>query len=129
MCMAKKLYQEHEFSNGIKDLKKVRRKWNNPRCGRPATSKTGENIEKVREKVRCDRCLTVRMIAEEFHFNKDTVRNVTTENLATRKIGAKMVPKILTDEQKDRRMQVCQEILQHIEDEPDLLERVIRGDE
>jgi len=34
-----------------------------PRCGRPYTSKTDENMTKVRDLVRSDRRLTVRMIS------------------------------------------------------------------
>ena len=40
-----------------------------------------------------------------------------------------MVPVLLNDDQKERRMQVCQDIIEHLETEPDLLRRVITGDE
>ena len=46
-----------------------------------------------------------------------------------RKVCAKMVPGLLNDDQKERRMQVCQDIIEHLETEPDLLRRVITGDE
>jgi hypothetical protein len=35
-----------------------------------------------------------------------------------------MVPKILSDEQKERRQELCSDLLQRIEDEPDLLNSV-----
>ena len=35
------------------------------RSGRPSTSRTDENVERVRQKVRSDRRLSVRMIADE----------------------------------------------------------------
>ena len=46
-----------------------------------------------------------------------------------RKVCAEMVPRLLNDDQKERRMQVCQDIIQRLQIEPDLLRRVITGDE
>ena len=54
-----------------------------------------ENIERVRQLVRADRRLTVRMIAEELSISKDSVWAILTENLEMRKVCAKMVPKLL----------------------------------
>ena len=45
------------------------------------------------------------------------------------KICAKMVPKLLDDDQKEWHVEVCQDILEHLQTEPDLLQRVITGDE
>ena len=46
-----------------------------------------------------------------------------------RKICAKMVPRLLNKGQKERRVQVCHDILEQLETEPNLLNRVITGDE
>ena len=46
-----------------------------------------------------------------------------------RKICAKMVPRLLTDEQKERRVEVCQDILTQLETDPNLLGGTITGDE
>ncbi|GFV77680.1 protein GVQW3 [Trichonephila clavipes] len=43
-----------------------------PRSGRPSVSKTAENVVRVRDPVRSDRRLTVRMIGEELNFNHST---------------------------------------------------------
>ena len=40
-----------------------------------------------------------------------------------------MVPKLLLDDQEVRRMQVCEDTLQNIENDPKLLTKVITGDE
>ena len=50
---------------------------------------------------------------------------IITEDLGMRKICAKIVPKLLNDDQKERRVQVCQDILERLEIETDLLQRVI----
>ena len=43
------------------------------RSGMPSTSRTDENVERVRQKVRSDRRLTVRMIADELGMNSERV--------------------------------------------------------
>jgi len=74
------------------------------RSGRPATSRTEENITKVRQIVRENRRLTVRSIAEQVNIDRETVRKFLTEDLDMRKVCAKMVPKELTEEQKQSRV-------------------------
>ena len=100
-----------------------------PRSGRPTTSRTNENVERVREKVRSDRRLTVRMTADELNRNSERVWRIITEDLGMKKVCANMVPRLLNDEQKENREQVCQDILKQLEITPDLLSRVVTGDE
>ena len=99
------------------------------RSRRPSTSRTDENFERVRQKVRSDRRLTVRMIADKLGMNIERVWRIITEDLGMRKICAKMVPRLLNEGQKERRVQVCQDILEQLETEPNLLKRVVTGDE
>ena len=94
--------------------------------GWPATSRTEENIVKIRQIVRENRRLTVRNIAEQVNIDRERVRKVLTENLDMRKVCAKMVPKELTEEQKQRRVTICQDLLER---QDDILGRVITGDE
>ncbi len=99
------------------------------RSGRSVTSRTAGNIDQVRQLVRADHRLTVRMISEELSIGRDTVWNILTENLEMRKLCAKMVPKMLFKDQKQRRFTVCQDISERLEEEPYLLNNVISGDE
>ncbi|KAJ8959854.1 hypothetical protein NQ318_011587 [Aromia moschata] len=46
-----------------------------------------------------------------------------------RKVCAKLVPKVLTDDQKARLIETCQELLDTCEDNLDFLDDVITGDE
>ena len=46
-----------------------------------------------------------------------------------RKICAKIVPRLLNEGQKERRVQVCQDILEQLETELNLLKKVVTGDE
>ena len=74
------------------------------KSGQPATNRTEENIEKFRQIFRENRRLTVRSIAEQVNIDREIVRKILTEDLDMRKVCAKMVPKELTEEQKQRRV-------------------------
>ena len=74
------------------------------RSGQPATSRTEENIAKLRQFVRENHRLTVGSIAEQVNIDRQTVKKILTVELDMRKVCAKMVPKELTEEQKQRRV-------------------------
>ena len=76
------------------------------RCGRHCMSKTEENVTKVRDLVRSHRSLTVRMISSVLNLNRQTAHEILTFELGMQKICAKLVPKILTNEQKENRRNV-----------------------
>ena len=76
-----------------------------------SSSRTDENAERVSQKVRSDRRLTVRVIADELVMNIERVWRIITKDLGMRKICAKMVPRLLNAGQKERPVQVCQDIL------------------
>ena len=79
--------------------------------------------------MRSDRRLIVRMIADELGMNSERVWRIITEDLVMRKNCAKMVPSLVNEGQKERRVQVCQDILELLETEPNLLKRVVTGNE
>ena len=60
------------------------------RSGRPSTSRPDEYVERVRQKVRSDRRLTVRMITDELGMNSERVWRIITEDLGMRKICTKV---------------------------------------
>ena len=100
------------------------------RSGRPSISRTDESVEPVRQKLWIDRRLTVRMIADELAMNSEKVWRIITEDLGMRKICAKLVPiRLLNEGQRERPVQACQDILEQLETEPNLLKRVVTGDE
>ena len=77
-----------------------------PREGRPSTFKTDDNVERARLLVSSDHRLTLRMISNELNLNRFTVHQILTQDLDTRKVCAKMVPKNLKTEQKANRRDV-----------------------
>ena len=100
-----------------------------PRAGRP-TSKTEDNVQRVRLLVRSDRRLTLRMIiSSELNLNRSTAHQILTQDLDMRKVCAKMVPKKLTTEQKANRRDLFLDLLDRLGREPEFFSRVITGDE
>ena len=70
--------------------------------------------------------LNVRRIAEQVNIDRETVRKILTEDLDMRKVCAKMVPKLLTEEQNQRRVTICQDLWER---QDDIFSCVITGDE
>ena len=110
---------EHEFLNGTSDL------W---KAGRPCTSTTDTNIEKVRQLVRSDHRLTIHVIANEVGMDKETVCIILVDILGMRKVCVKMVPSLLTEKQKAQRLNACRDIFQQMEADEKLLENIITGE-
>jgi len=73
-----------------------------------------------------NRRLTVRSTAEQVNIDREIVKKILTEDLDMRKVCAKMVAKELTEEQKQRRVTICQDLLER---QDDILGHVIIGDE
>ena len=74
---------------------------------RPCTSTTDTNIEKVRQLVRSDHCLAICVIAIKVGMDKETVLTILVDTLGMQKVCAKMVPRLLTEEQKAQRLNAC----------------------
>ena len=95
-----------------------------PHAGRPSTSKTDDIVERVRS----DHRLTLRMTSE-LNLNRFTVHQILVQALDMRKVCTKMVPKNLTTEQKANWRDVCLDLLDLLEREPEFFYCVITGDE
>ena len=119
-----RLFEWHRrFKEGREDVE------DDHRSGRPSTSRTDENVERVRQKVRSNCRLTVRMIADELGMNSERVWRNIMQDLGMRKICTKTIPKLLKEGQKEWHVQVCQDILEQPKTEPNWLKRVVTGDE
>ena len=100
-----------------------------PHVGRTSTSKTDDNVERVRSVVRSDRRLTLRMISSELNLNRFTVHQILTQDLDMRKLCAKMVPKKLKTKQRANWRDVSLDLLDRLDREPEFFSHVITGDE
>ena len=91
------------------------------------SSKT-DDVAKVREVIRSNCRLTVREAAEEVSISKTVCHEILTKNLGMHRIAAKFVPRLLTDDQKQNRGDVSQELLDRANDD-NFLKNIITGNE
>ena len=66
------------------------------------------------------------MVAELINVDKETVRQILRN---MKKVCSNMVPRLLTPEQNEIRLNICADILQNIENDPNFLENIIVYDE
>jgi hypothetical protein len=96
-----------------------------PRSGQPKTQRTDANVDRVRTLVRSDRRVGVRVIAEALNMNREIVRQFVKEDLEMILISAKMMPRSLTDDQKQHQFH----ILSHLLCNAEMFDSIITNDE
>ena len=69
--------------------------------------------------------MTVREVAEEVSIAKTVCHEILTENLGMHRIAAKLVPRLLTDDQKQNRVDVSQELLDRANGDDNLLKTLL----
>ncbi|GFW21867.1 histone-lysine N-methyltransferase SETMAR [Trichonephila clavipes] len=101
-----------------------------PRSGRPSVI-TDDLVKAVDEKIREDRRFTISTLALEFpNVGRTTLHKVVSEKLKFRKLCARWVPRLLTEEHKLKRMACALDFLDLYHKEGDkFLERIVTGDE
>ncbi|PNF42588.1 hypothetical protein B7P43_G03094, partial [Cryptotermes secundus] len=99
------------------------------RSGRQSTGKTSENIAKVRDLILQDRRLTIQDLCNTLGLSYGTCQRILSEELNMRRIAAKFVPRLLQNEQKQHRLEVCRELQQQLQEDPNFLSKVVTGDE
>ena len=97
--------------------------------GRLRSCKTPETFALIQALLRQDRRQTIHDIAEELGICYGTSQRVLTEELGMHRVAAKFVPRILTADQKQQRVNVCTELRQLASDDETFLSRIITGDE
>lgn len=71
---------------------------NDEREPKPRMTRNADTIKKVGDYLADDENVSVRMISEDLHINRETVRLIITEDLGKRKVCARFVPHHLTDD-------------------------------
>ncbi|UYV67884.1 hypothetical protein LAZ67_5002380 [Cordylochernes scorpioides] len=99
------------------------------RAGRPSTSTTDEKINEVEKLILANRRITVREVAEDLNISIGSCHSIFIYDLGMRRVAAKFVPKLLNCDQKQHRMNIANEMVDSVRDDPNLLQRVITGDE
>ncbi|XP_072140447.1 protein GVQW3-like [Dermacentor andersoni] len=100
-----------------------------PRSVRPSTCRTDQVIAEVNAVVMRDHRVIIRQIAEEVGISTFSAHSIMTKDLAITRAVAKFVPKLLTVEQKQLRVEVSQDVLDSRNSDPDYMNIIITGDE
>jgi len=100
-----------------------------PRPGRPSTSTNDDHAERVRAVIRGNRRLTVRDVADEVGISIGSCHKIFTEKFQMRRVSAKFVPRLLTDDQKENRVEISQELLANANGNENFLKNIVTGDE
>ncbi|XP_018360609.1 PREDICTED: putative uncharacterized protein FLJ37770 [Trachymyrmex cornetzi] len=99
------------------------------KSGRPSTSCNDEHVKKVKEIVLANRRITIREVAEELRILYGSCEAIFINILGMKRVAAKFIPKILNFQQKQYRVELAKQMLADIANDPELLQRVITGDE
>jgi len=76
-----------------------------------------------------DSHVTVREFAEEVGISSGSVHSILTNVLAMQRVSVKFVPKLLTMEQTQLRLEVSQDVLDYVNSDPEFLNIVTTSDE
>jgi histone-lysine N-methyltransferase SETMAR len=96
---------EKKFKSGVECIK------NAPKSGRPKSASRKEIVSKIKEIIKVDARFTVRDIARKEGISLSSVQFILKKHLKVRKISARWVPHLLTDEQKRQRVKVAKKLL------------------
>ncbi|UYV70305.1 hypothetical protein LAZ67_7002479 [Cordylochernes scorpioides] len=111
------------FSEGREDVN------DEERAGRPSSSTTDEKINEVEKMILANRRITVREVAEDLNISIGSCHSIFINDLGMRWVAAKFVPNCSIATKKQHRMNIANDMLDSVCDDPNLLQRVITGDE
>ena len=72
-----------------------------------------------------DRHLTIKKISGETGLGSGTVQKVLTDDLNMRRVAAKFVPRLLTDDQKELRMHACNDFKEAFRNDQNFILKVV----
>ena len=97
-----------KFESGVESIK------NAPKSGRPKSASRKEIVSKIKKIIEGDARFTVRDIARKVGISLSTVHLILKKHLKVRKISARWVPHLLTDEQKRQRIKVAKKAASNV---------------
>ena len=114
---------EHQFLSGLRDSKKPGSRW-----GRSKKVRTIELIGQIKNFMDKDRRVSIETISAQFDVSVGTVHTIIREELKMRKICAKFVPRVLREDQKERRCHDSREMVELINSDPAVLDALVTCD-
>ena len=101
----------------------------NEKCGRSKEVNTPELIGQIKNFMDKDRCVSIETISAQFDISVGTVHTIICEELKMWKICAKFVPRVLREDQKERRCHDSWEMVDLINSDPAVLDALVTCDQ
>ena len=98
-------------------------------CGRCKELNRPELIGQIKNFMDKDRRVSIETISAQFYVIVGTVHTIIRGELKMRKICAEFVPRVLREEQKERRCHDCREMIELIHSDPAVLDALVTCDE
>ena len=99
------------------------------RCGRSKEVRTPELIGQIKNFMDRDCHVSIETISAQFDVSVGTVHTIICEELKIRKICAKFVPRMLREDQKEKRCYDSREMVELINSDPAVLDALVTCDE
>jgi len=97
--------------------------------GCPKDAASTKNVQLANDELK-DRRLTIRHIVETTDIHATTIYRIVSDDLGMKKVSACWVPRMLTDKQKQNRVDVCTDLLCRLQAQPQIfLDRIVMQDE
>ena len=111
------------FKEGMESVK------DDERCGRRKEVRTPELIRQIKNFMDKDRHVSLETISAQFDVSVGNVHTIVREELKMRKICAKFIPRVLREDQKERRCHDSREMVELINSHPVILDALVTCDE
>ena len=122
-------WADHLFLSGARDSRKTESVRDDEGCGRSREVRTPELVEQIHNFMDEDRRVFIETISTKFDVSVRTVHRIIHEQLNMQKICAKFVPRVLSEEEKERRHKGSMEMVEFIDSDPEVLEAPVTCDE
>ena len=99
------------------------------KCGRSREVRTPELVAQIRNFMNEDRRVSKETISIKFDVSVGAAHTINHEQLKMQNICAKFVPRVLSEEQKERRHNNSREMVEFIDPDPEVLEVLETRDE
>lgn len=97
-----------------------------PRSGRPCEANTFSNINIIEDLIHDDPHITIESIQQVVPISIGSIENILHNEIFVRKVCAKWVPHVLTDENKQKRVEISKQLLRYFDNG---FKNIITGDE